>query len=210
MSTGAGTSKRAGGRGKMSDHVSREEFDIVRDTVTELNTAVHGLEKSVSGLVQTAESNGRLMTDVRDSLTNIRTNLTTLQTKQAEVKGQQGSIRLANVWHGLGVLGTAGVIVAALVGFAIKADTAPRDVRHDHIEREFHKHEGEEGHPRLVARLTQLEQSVAGLYQETETQHRWIADVLNLDRDWQERTRGIELPPPRYAPLRDVGKGKGN
>lgn len=149
---------KEGSRKTMAEnHVSREEFNDVRD-------AVFTMEKTVSGLFEATKSQ-------HESIDRLENAVMTLVQNQAESRGKAGTVNLHTVWHAFGAACTVGVIASALVMYAIGADLHP-----------------------IRAEIS-----------EAHKMRQWVADVVNLQADWQYRTRNTEdLPPPSYIPLQNM------
>lgn len=146
----------------------------------------------------------------RDEMQRLRQDLVNVSTAQATSQGTRGMVHVRSVWQW--VLGSTGVItiVTTLIVFVIDSKQTRLETEHAHVAEDVRQHKEEDGHQKLSGRVLALEQAVAGNHIENETQHNWIADILRLQNDWSERTRGMDLPPPRYVPLQAIGTAKSN
>mgnify|MGYP006908216371 FL=1 len=205
----------------MSENVTREEFNEVRDTVV-------NLQNVMSKVVQATEHHFTMLTGIDQSLRE-------LSRSGAETAGAKGTIQLSNLWQIVGALLVAvGLVSGSLVYVArssqVETDThlaytseslkelaeiVKEHVKDGHPARvealvtklsdEFKKHEDSDGHPVLAGRVTKLEQTVKANHMENEAQHRWLADVFKLQMDWMYRTKGQVIPSPNYEPLKGIG-----
>jgi hypothetical protein len=221
------------GRSDVSDpngnhEVTRHEFNEVRRTVSEMQGAI-------STLLEVSQSQERAITKVDNSIAQVVEQINSLARMQAASQGASGTIQVSNLWHGLGFVATFAVVLGGIIMFAIRAEMthANSTVQHNaeklkalsvdiaahvkdgHPDRvvalvnrlsdQLNRHESSDGHPEITSRVSSLEQTVQANHLENETQHRWIADVIGLQADWEYRTRGLEVMGPHHRPLVGIG-----
>lgn len=158
MSSGSAKSEKGGkGPAVPHDNVGREEFNEVRDTVAELG-------RTVAQVVEVTKGHATMLSKIDSTLVVVAEKLSAVASNQSESRGQRGTITINNLWHGFSALAVVVGIAAAVIMFAIRAQSA-----------------------------------------ETTVKHMWISDVVNLNSDWEYRTRDLEIKPPAYQPLQGFG-----
>lgn len=198
----AGSGKRSTSRKSAKvEHpdVSRDEFNEVRDTVADLG-------RTVAQVVEVSKGHAATLSKIETTMSAVGESLTRIAANQAEHRGQRGTIAMSTVWHALGAFAAGAALVAALIMFAIQAQSGPTSERLSQLEDDYDDHIRIEGHPQMVARVTALERVVTSNHLENEAQHRWMADVFRLQADWEQRTRGMDVPDGRYTPLQGIGE----
>lgn len=179
--------------------VTRTEFENLRGLATDTANAVHELAPLVR---TTVEGVRQLTADVGELSENV-----------ARASAPRG-IGVTTLLTGLGTLATWTIICGTLAVSYINGTMSPIANDVEQLTATMREHERAGDHSATAEKILALNKKLAAASVANETQHRWMADVVNLDRDWQYRISEaridengrVRLPPPRYVPLQGVGQ----
>ena len=188
---------------------------MATDTTTEIAGSDWDMSKIVQLIGQTTAAVDGLAKAVEKQGQHIERNaqaIDGLSIRQARREG----VSVPHLLTTLGVLASWTALFGYIASFYVEGKLSPLINASERLHEDVSSHISTGAHPEADRRIAVHENLISAVQIENETQHRWMADVQNLQNDFNYRmaqarvdeSGKLIVPPPNYVPLHTVGTVK--